>query len=63
MRWIIGTFFVVAFAGLAGTGHAITPGAVTTSVESAREATSLTQEVARRRHHHRRHHRRHVMAR
>jgi hypothetical protein len=48
MRWIIGAFFVVAFASLAGTSHAVVPGAVTTSVESAREATSVTQEVARR---------------
>ena len=49
MRWIIGAFFVVAFASLAGTGHAVAPGAVNSSVETAREATSVTQEVARRR--------------
>jgi hypothetical protein len=62
MRWIIGAFFVAAFASLAGAGHAVTPGAMSASVESAREATSLTQEVARRRHHHhRRHHHRRAM--
>ncbi|MBP0447081.1 hypothetical protein J8J14_20095 [Roseomonas sp. SSH11] len=55
MRWIIASFFVFAFAGLAGTSHAVTPGAVTTAVESAREVTSsVTQEVARRRAPHRR---------
>jgi hypothetical protein len=54
MRWIVGAFFVVAFAGLANTSHAVAPGAVTSSIESAREATSVTQEVARRRPHHRR---------
>ncbi|TPG59019.1 hypothetical protein EAH89_06590 [Roseomonas nepalensis] len=50
MRWILGSFFVVAFASLASTGHAVSPGAVTTSVESAREVASVTQDVASRRH-------------
>ena len=55
MRWILGSFFVIGLAVIgAGTSHAVAPGAVTTSVESAREATQVTQEVARRRHHHRR---------
>jgi hypothetical protein len=54
MRWIVGAFFVVAFAGLANTSHAVAPGAVTSSIESAREVTSVTEEVARRRPHHRR---------
>jgi len=50
MRWILAGFFVVAFASLAGTGHAVTPGAVTTAVEAARETASVTQDVASRRH-------------
>ncbi|MBI0534507.1 hypothetical protein D9599_02845 [Roseomonas sp. KE2513] len=50
MRWILGSFFVVALASLASTGQAMTPGAVTTSVESAREVASVTQDVASRRH-------------
>ncbi|MBP0491985.1 hypothetical protein [Roseomonas indoligenes] len=64
MRWIFGAFFVAAFASLASTGHAVTPGAATASVESAREAVSATQDVAYRRNHHRRpRHHRHVMPR
>ena len=60
MRWMIGSFFVVAFASLASTGHAVAPGAMTTTVEAARETASVTQEVARRHHPRRpaRHHRR-----
>ena len=50
MRWILASFFVVAFASLASTGHAVTPSAVTTSVEAARETASVTQDVASRRH-------------
>jgi len=60
MRWILGSFFVVAFASLASTGHAVTPGAVTTAVESAREVASVTQDVASRRHRRHVRHRRHI---
>jgi hypothetical protein len=49
MRWIIGALFVAAFASLGGASHAVTPGAMTATVESAREATTSVTEVATRR--------------
>jgi hypothetical protein len=58
MRWFLAAFFFVGFVSVSGASHAVTLGTATTSVESAREATSVTQDVAARRHH-RRHHPRH----